>query len=241
MTESNGAGTSLRSESTYEHPDSIGNASPTGELEVRDPATGEVLPEGEVGEICVRIARAVPRLLEQRRSDARGARRRALVPHRRLRPCPRRVRVSRRPAPGPDHPWRREHLSRPRSRVRLIEHPDITEVAVVGVDHAMLGQEVKAYVGRAGAADRRGCARVRGRVARRVQGADPRRVRRRAPAQRDRQGAEAPARQGPAAGPPPASSRSRGLATCGDRVGRPMSRLSARGGRRLRRGVRSPR
>jgi acyl-CoA synthetase (AMP-forming)/AMP-acid ligase II len=55
MTESNGAGTSLRSESTYAHPESIGNVSPTCELEVRDPATGAVLPEGEIGEICVRL------------------------------------------------------------------------------------------------------------------------------------------------------------------------------------------
>jgi acyl-CoA synthetase (AMP-forming)/AMP-acid ligase II len=30
--------------------------------------------------------------------------------------------------------------------VRLIEHPEITEVAVIGVDHETLGQEVKAYV-----------------------------------------------------------------------------------------------
>jgi acyl-CoA synthetase (AMP-forming)/AMP-acid ligase II len=29
---------------------------------------------------------------------------------------------------------------------RLIEHPDIVEVAVIGVDHATLGQEVAAYV-----------------------------------------------------------------------------------------------
>ena len=55
MTESNGAGTSLRSENTYDHPESIGNPSITVELEIRDPETGEVLPEGEVGEICVRL------------------------------------------------------------------------------------------------------------------------------------------------------------------------------------------
>ena len=30
--------------------------------------------------------------------------------------------------------------------MRLIEHPEVVEVAVVGVDHPTLGQEVKAYI-----------------------------------------------------------------------------------------------
>ena len=55
-TESSGAGTSLRADASYERPDSIGNVSPTVELEVRDPATGAALGEGEVGEICIRTA-----------------------------------------------------------------------------------------------------------------------------------------------------------------------------------------
>ena len=151
MTESNGAGTSLRSESTYAHPDSIGNVSPTAELEVRDPATGEALPDGEVGEICVRMAalflgywnnpEATREVLDDERWYRTGdyghivdefvyleGRRQDLI-----------IRGG-------------ENIYPAEIETRLIEHPDIAEVAVVGVDHATLGQEVKAYVvARAGA------------------------------------------------------------------------------------------
>jgi acyl-CoA synthetase (AMP-forming)/AMP-acid ligase II len=145
MTESNGAGTSLRSDSTYAHPDSIGNVSPTVELEVRDPATGAVLPEGEVGEICVRMAalflgywdnpEATRAVLDDERWYRTGdyghivdefvyleGRRQDLI-----------IRGG-------------ENIYPAEIEIRLIEHPDIAEVAVVGVDHPTLGQEVKAYV-----------------------------------------------------------------------------------------------
>jgi acyl-CoA synthetase (AMP-forming)/AMP-acid ligase II len=145
MTESNGAGTSLRSDSTYVHPDSIGNVSPTVELEVRDPATGAVLPDGEVGEICVRMAalflgywdnpEATRAVLDDERWYRTGdyghivdefvyleGRRQDLI-----------IRGG-------------ENVYPAEIEIRLIEHPDITEVAVVGVDHPTLGQEVKAYV-----------------------------------------------------------------------------------------------
>jgi acyl-CoA synthetase (AMP-forming)/AMP-acid ligase II len=145
MTESNGAGTSLRAESTYEHPDSIGNVSPTAELEVRDPATGDALPEGKVGEICVRMAalflgywdnpEATREVLDDERWYRTGdfghivdefvyleGRRQDLI-----------IRGG-------------ENIYPAEIESRLIEHADITEVAVVGVDHPKLGQEVKAYV-----------------------------------------------------------------------------------------------
>ncbi len=145
MTESNGAGTSLRSDSTYAHPDSIGNVSPTIELEVRDPATGAALPEGEVGEICVRMAalflgywdnpEATRAVLDDERWYRTGdyghivdefvyleGRRQDLI-----------IRGG-------------ENIYPAEIEIRLIEHPDITEVAVVGADHPTLGQEVKAYV-----------------------------------------------------------------------------------------------
>jgi acyl-CoA synthetase (AMP-forming)/AMP-acid ligase II len=145
MTESNGCGTSLRSESTYVHPDSIGNASVTVEIQVRDPATGKELPDGEVGEICIRTPalflgywndpEATREALDDERWYRTGdfghivdefvyleGRRQDLI-----------IRGG-------------ENIYPAEIESRLIEHPDITEVAVVGVEHATLGQEVKAFV-----------------------------------------------------------------------------------------------
>jgi acyl-CoA synthetase (AMP-forming)/AMP-acid ligase II len=145
MTETNGAGTSLRSESTYAHPDSIGQAAPGIEVEVRDPETGKALGEEEVGEICMRSAanflgywnnpEATKAALDDERwyhsgdfGHIRGdyvyleGRRQDLI-----------IRGG-------------ENIYPAEIENRLIEHPDIVEVAVIGVDHATLGQEVAAYV-----------------------------------------------------------------------------------------------
>jgi acyl-CoA synthetase (AMP-forming)/AMP-acid ligase II len=56
MTETTSCGTSLRGSATFEHPDSVGQPGPTVEIQVRDPASDEVLEEGQVGEICMRSA-----------------------------------------------------------------------------------------------------------------------------------------------------------------------------------------
>jgi acyl-CoA synthetase (AMP-forming)/AMP-acid ligase II len=145
MTETNGAGTSLRSESTYEHPDSIGQAAPTIEVEVRDPESGKALGEDEVGEICMRSAanflgywnnpEATKSALDDERWYHTGdfghirdefvyleGRRQDLI-----------IRGG-------------ENIYPAEIENRLIEHPEIVEVAVVGVDHPTLGQEVAAYV-----------------------------------------------------------------------------------------------
>jgi acyl-CoA synthetase (AMP-forming)/AMP-acid ligase II len=145
MTESNGTGTQLRPDATYLHPTSIGTASPTVEIEIRDPATGEPLGEGEVGELCIRT----PALFLGYWNDPEATR-----------------------AALSDDRWYRtgdfghavdeylylegrrqdliirggENIYPAEIENRLIEHPGIAEVAVVGVDHATLGQEVKAYV-----------------------------------------------------------------------------------------------
>ena len=47
-------GTILRQPDSFEHPDSVGHASPGVEVKVRDPTTGEVRGENEVGEIHLR-------------------------------------------------------------------------------------------------------------------------------------------------------------------------------------------
>jgi steroid-24-oyl-CoA synthetase len=145
MTESNGGGTQLRSDATYVHPDSIGTASPTVEIEIRDPSTGTPLGAGEVGEICIRT----PALFLGYWDDPEATR-----------------------AALSDDRWYRtgdfghavdeyvylegrrqdliirggENIYPAEIENRLFEHPAIAEVAVVGVDHPTLGQEVKAYV-----------------------------------------------------------------------------------------------
>ena len=145
MTETNGLGTSLRGAATYERATSVGQAGPTVEVQVRDPQTGAVLPEGEIGEICMRSAANV---LEYWNNPA--ATQAALDDDRWYRTG--------------DHghiadgfvylEGRRsdliirggENIYPAEIEIRLIEHPDIVEVAVVGVEHPRLGQEVKAYL-----------------------------------------------------------------------------------------------
>ena len=145
MTESNGGGTSMRPDSTYEHPESIGNPAPTVELEVRDPETGVALGEGEVGEICIRTPALFLGYWDN--PDATSA---ALTDDRWYRTgdfghvVDQFVYLEGR---------RQDLIIRGGENVypvevenRLIEHPDVLEVAVVGVDHPTLGQEIKAYV-----------------------------------------------------------------------------------------------
>jgi acyl-CoA synthetase (AMP-forming)/AMP-acid ligase II len=144
MSETCGAGTSMSAADAAAHPDAIGRAGPGLEIEVRDPA-GRVLPDGEVGEIHLRGAvtmlgywanpEATARSLDENRwyrageyghisdgllyLDSRGS---DLV-----------IRGG-------------ENIYPIEIENRLIEHPEIAEVAVVGVEHRTLGQEVAAHV-----------------------------------------------------------------------------------------------
>jgi acyl-CoA synthetase (AMP-forming)/AMP-acid ligase II len=145
MTETNGLGTSLRVPQTYEHPDSTGEASPGVEVQVRDPETGEVLDAELVGEICLRTPAgflgywddpdATAMVLDDERWYHTGdfgrisggllyleGRRRDLI-----------IRGG-------------ENIYPVEIENRLLEHRAIAEVAVIGVDHPVLGQEVKAIV-----------------------------------------------------------------------------------------------
>jgi acyl-CoA synthetase (AMP-forming)/AMP-acid ligase II len=145
MTETNGLGTSLSRGDTYTRPDSIGQPAPTVQVEIRDPETHQVLPHGEVGEIAMRTGatflgywrnpEATARVLDAERWYHTGdfghvrdgfvyleGRRQDLI-----------IRGG-------------ENIYPIEIENRLIEHPDLFEVAVVGVPHTALGHEVKAYV-----------------------------------------------------------------------------------------------
>ncbi len=144
-TETTGLGTTLRPGPELEHTESIGMPSATMRVQVRDPETDTVLPEGEVGEICVRGAScflgywrnpdATTKALDDDRWYRTGdfgvirdgyvyleGRRQDLI-----------IRGG-------------ENISPIEIENRLFEHPEIAEVAVVGVEHAKLGQEVVAFV-----------------------------------------------------------------------------------------------
>ncbi len=144
-TETTGLGTTLRPGPELAHADSIGTASATMQVQVRDPETDKVLPEGEVGEICVRGAscflgywrnpEATATALDDDRWYRTGdfgvirdgyvhleGRRQDLI-----------IRGG-------------ENISPIEIENRLFEHPDVAEVAVIGVDHPKLGQEVVAFV-----------------------------------------------------------------------------------------------
>ena len=145
MTETNGLGTSLSGELTYTRPESVGQAAPTVQVDVRDPATRASLPEGHVGEIVLRSAasfteywknpQATIAVFDDDRWYHTGdygkiqggclyleGRRQDLI-----------IRGG-------------ENISPVEIENRLFEHPGIAEAVVVGVDHPTLGQEVKAFV-----------------------------------------------------------------------------------------------
>lgn len=145
LTETNGLGTSLRGQASYEHPDSIGQASATVEVQIRDPLTRAPLPEGEVGEIALRTAACFVGYWNDEEATARAfdsdrwyhtgdfghirdglayleGRRQDLI-----------IRGG-------------ENIYPVEIENRLIEHPEISEAAVVGVAHPILGQEPTAYV-----------------------------------------------------------------------------------------------
>jgi acyl-CoA synthetase (AMP-forming)/AMP-acid ligase II len=145
MTETNGFGTTLSTSASYVHPDSIGQIAPTMQLEIRDPLTRRPCPDGEVGEIAFRSAGNFLGYWDNPEATAM-----AFDPERWYHTG--------------DYGHIREgfvYLQGRRSDLiirggeniypveienRLVEHPAIVEVAVVGAEHPTLGQEVKAYV-----------------------------------------------------------------------------------------------
>jgi acyl-CoA synthetase (AMP-forming)/AMP-acid ligase II len=145
MTETSGLGTILRGTELHDHPDSVGRPSPTVSVAIRDPEDGSPVADGEGGEICLRTPSAF--LGYWGNEEATAA------------------------AFHPDRWYRTGDLGRMQDGLvflagrrsdlivrggeniypaevenRLIEHPEVDEVAVVGVEHTTLGQEVKAIV-----------------------------------------------------------------------------------------------
>jgi acyl-CoA synthetase (AMP-forming)/AMP-acid ligase II len=144
MTESMGAGTLLSGARYHTHRESVGAPYPTLEIQVRDDDRNEV-PDGEVGEICLHGAvifkgywdddAATAKVLDAERWYHSGDYGRiedgVLWLESRMRDLIIRG--------GENiYPMEIEH--------RLIEHPDIADAAVIGVEHRTLGQEVKAVV-----------------------------------------------------------------------------------------------
>jgi len=144
MTETVGLGTLTGGELFVTVPDSVGPAQPTVEVQIRD-SRGAVLPQGQTGEIFLRSPSvflgywddpaATRAVLDEDRWYRTGdfgriadgllfleSRRRDMI----LR--------------GGENIYPIEIEN------RLVEHPDIDEAAVIGVDHPELGQEIKAFV-----------------------------------------------------------------------------------------------
>jgi acyl-CoA synthetase (AMP-forming)/AMP-acid ligase II len=144
MTESMGAGTLLSGARYHTHRESVGAPYPTLEIQIRDDDRNE-LPDGEVGEICLHGAvvfkgywddpEATAEVLDDERWYHSGDYGRiedgVLWLESRMRDLIIRG--------GENiYPMEIEH--------RLVEHPDIADAAVIGVDHRTLGQEVKAVI-----------------------------------------------------------------------------------------------
>ena len=144
MSETVGLGTLTVGDQFVTVPDSVGSAQPTVEVQIRD-SLGAVLPEGQTGEIFLRS----PSVFLEYWND-QAATRDALDDDRWYR-----TGDFGRVAGGLLflESRRRDMILRGGENVypieienRLIEHPDIDEAAVIGVDHPELGQEIKAFV-----------------------------------------------------------------------------------------------
>ncbi|MCD9624079.1 class I adenylate-forming enzyme family protein [Rhabdothermincola salaria] len=144
MSESCGMGTGIGGPLLEARPEAVGIANPTTEVEVRDPS-GRPLPEDEVGEVHLRHAsifrgywnndEATADSLDDDRWYSTGDFGRItdgmLVLESRMRDLI--IRGG-------------ENIYPIEIENRLVEHHEIDDAAVIGVDHQVLGQEVKAFV-----------------------------------------------------------------------------------------------
>jgi acyl-CoA synthetase (AMP-forming)/AMP-acid ligase II len=151
MSETVGLGTLTGGEQFVAVPESVGPAQPTVEVQVRG-ADDSVLPEGEIGEIWLRT----PSVFLGYWDDPAATR--AVLDGARWYRTGDYGRVSR----GLLYleARRRDMIVRGGENIypveienRLVEHPDIDDAAVIGVDHPELGQQPKAFVVRRPGAD----------------------------------------------------------------------------------------
>ena len=144
MTETVGMGTRLGGQAFKDRPETVGTGQVTMKVQVRDPE-GNVLPAGQVGEVHIWGAgvfrgywnnpEATAAVLDEDRWYKTGDFGRTdgefLTLESRMRDLI--IRGG-------------ENIYPIEIENRLIEHPEIADCAVIGVDHQTLGQEVKAFV-----------------------------------------------------------------------------------------------
>jgi acyl-CoA synthetase (AMP-forming)/AMP-acid ligase II len=144
MTETFGSGTRLWGPWAERHPASVGAVEPGNEVRVLGP-NGEVLPEGEVGEISIRSSavflgywddpEATAAVLDERRWYRTGDFGRIVDDVLYLESRMRDLIIR-----GGENIYPIEVEN------RLMEHPDIDDACVVGVEHRELGQEIAAVL-----------------------------------------------------------------------------------------------
>jgi len=144
MTETSGLGTRLSGPAFRAHPGTVGGVGPTMRMQVRGPG-GDVLGEGEIGEIFLWGAgvfagywndpAATAKVLDGERwyrtGDFGQINGELLTLESRMRDLI--IRGG-------------ENIYPIEIENRLVEHAEISDAAVIGVDHRTLGQEVKAFV-----------------------------------------------------------------------------------------------
>ena len=144
MSETLGSGTRLGGMLIGTHPASVGMVEPLCEMQIRD-EDGSVLPDGKVGEICIKgpvvflsywdDPEATAKALDDNRWYRTGDFGRfedgVLYLESRMRDMI--IRGG-------------ENIYPIEIENRLVEHPDIADACVVGVDHKILGQEVAAVI-----------------------------------------------------------------------------------------------
>ena len=144
LTECAGLATHASDDVLREHPDSVGHPIPTAEVKILDDDDRE-LPDGEIGNVCIRGPMVTPGYWADPAATAETIRpggwlRTGDFGHMRdglLFLASRRKDLIIRGG---------ENIYPVEIENRLDEHPDVLEVAVIGVDHRTLGQEVKAVV-----------------------------------------------------------------------------------------------